>query len=66
VWNLAAPTAAQAATHLIAVATLTPVKNRGRAQSALDWSAADLPEHLWTEVELGLIRFDGHRQRRCV
>jgi hypothetical protein len=31
---------------------VTGVRTRAQAQSALDWSAADIPEHLWTEVEL--------------
>jgi D-threo-aldose 1-dehydrogenase len=40
--------------HPAVASVVTGVRTRAQAQSALDWSAADIPEHLWTEVELGL------------
>jgi D-threo-aldose 1-dehydrogenase len=39
--------------HPAVASVVTGVRTRAQMQSALDWSAADIPEHLWTKVHLG-------------
>jgi D-threo-aldose 1-dehydrogenase len=39
--------------HPAVASVVTGVRTRAQVRSALDWSAADIPEHLWAEVHLG-------------